>query len=143
MWILQTLRKRQYLRNFNAALVTFLGHFTYLQLGPDERKRVDVECTALRVASSTPATTDSQYMRGEGKAQIRALAMQRLGIPPAADSVEWSDILHRGWFWTDTDLFNDFHPFRAATEDAKLNLRKYSIEIGDTKEFLGKEALPK
>jgi hypothetical protein len=144
MWPFDAFRKRKYDRQYNAALIVFLGTHMFERLSADQRARVAAEMDENFNRTDTPAVAWRRCAAWNVLAAYRAAAMARLGIAPIIPSLSWATLFRPWRIWrkviewprqSSDDraavLVDDYDPMGRAYADAKKYLRDNGMNIPD------------
>jgi hypothetical protein len=146
-WPFTVFRRRGHERAYAAAKAVVLGYYGYQRLSAEDQRRVDANIkTQLHRADSQAVL---HYWMWDAAGALRAVAMARLGLAPAAAGETWDTLLERwppnvfdkvessdsvAWGTHDRRAFRimmDFHYFHPATEAAKADMRRAGLAIPD------------
>jgi hypothetical protein len=102
----------------------FVADFTYAQLGPSDRVKVESKISQLLNRAGVLPAVHRRWAPWMLRMAFRAEAMSRLGIPPAAKGVEWPKFVGAAGATRVGIWFLDYRESDEATTAAREALKK-------------------
>ena len=93
MWPLDSIRSRRRQKRYDCALSLFLADFTFAQLGSSDRARVLSKVSQLLSGVGVVMAEHRLWAPWALRMAFIAVAMSRMGMPPAAEGFEWPEFL--------------------------------------------------
>ena len=118
-------RRWIYRQRYEAAVLVFASAYTYLKLDAAEQRRVIAETEAQLRRGLQIAAVFRRYSGWHSVAQLHALSMARLGIPPLLITAWPARLARQGQLAARrSEAFRAFRATGAATDDAMDQLRR-------------------